>query len=192
MLINVAHIAVQSNIYGPGIRSVVWMQGCSLRCSGCWNKEMWSHSPKSLYTLDELWAKLSLSDGKTEGITLLGGEPLDQAPATRAIAKRAQSEDLSFVLSTGYELHEITGMNCADILNYVDILITGRYVEHLRTLEHQWIGSTNQEVHFLTQRYDERMIRNANYLELEISGDGTLSLLGFPSDKWREFILKFR
>lgn len=192
MLVNVAHIAAESNIYGPGLRSVVWMQGCSLHCSGCWNKEMWSHSPKHLYTLDELWTKFSLSESKIEGITLLGGEPLDQAPATRAIAKRAKSEGLSLTLFTGYELHEIASMGLADILDYVDILITGRYIEHLRTLEHQWIGSTNQEIHFLTQRYDERIINNTNYLELEISEDGVLRLLGFPNDNWREFILESR
>lgn len=188
MLINVAHIVAESNIYGPGMRSVVWMQGCSLHCSGCWNKEMWPNIPKRLYTVDELWSKLNLTSGRIEGITLLGGEPLDQASATRAIARRAKEEGLSLVLFTGYELDEIVDQGLDDILSYVDILITGRYVERLRTLEHQWIGSTNQAIHFLTSRYNESIVQNANYLELEINEDGSLSLLGFPDDEWRAFI----
>ncbi len=188
MLINVAHIVAESNIYGPGMRSVVWMQGCSLHCPGCWNKEMWPNISKQLYTVDELWSKLNLSSERVEGITLLGGEPLDQASATRAIARRAQEEGLSLVLFTGYELDEIVGRGLDDILSYVDILITGRYVERLRTLEHQWIGSTNQVIHFLTPRYNESIVQNANYLELEINKDGSLSLLGFPDDEWRAFI----
>lgn len=189
MLINVAQIVTQSAIYGPGIRSVVWMQGCSLRCPGCWNKEMWSHAPHRLYSLDELWAEITPLEGGADGITLLGGEPLDQAPATRAIAQRAQADGLSLVLFTGYELPEIEQMGSADILEYVDILITGRYLAHLRTLEHQWIGSTNQEIHFLSERYDERVIHHTNYMEVEISEEGALSLMGFPNDQWREFIL---
>lgn len=188
MLINVANIVTGSNIYGPGVRNVVWMQGCSLNCPGCWNKEMWSLSPKDLYSLDELWAKINSGDD-IEGITLLGGEPLDQASATLAIAKRVQSEGLSLVLFTGYELDEILNMGLAEILDYVDILITGRYVERLRTLQHQWIGSTNQEIHFLTQRYNESIIRDANYIELEIGEDGALSLFGFPSDNWKDLVL---
>ena len=189
MLVNVAQIVTQSSIYGPGVRAVVWLQGCSLHCSGCWNKEMWSHAPHKLYTIDELWEALCLGEGQVEGVTLLGGEPLNQAIATRAIAKRAQSEGLSLVLFTGYELAEINDMGCADILNDVDILITGRYVESLRTLEHQWIGSTNQEIHFLSTRYDEQILHNTNYMELEIGEQGDISLLGFPDDEWREFVL---
>ena len=165
MLVNVAQIVTQSSIYGPGVRAVVWLQGCSLHCPGCWNKEMWSHAPHKLYTIDELWEALCLGEGQVEGVTLLGGEPLNQAIATRAIAKRAQSEGLSLVL------------------------FTGRYVESLRTLEHQWIGSTNQEIHFLSTRYDEQILHNTNYMELEIGEQGDISLLGFPDDEWREFVL---
>lgn len=149
---------------------------------------MWPNIPKRLYTVDELWSKLNLTSGRIEGITLLGGEPLDQASATRAIARRAKEEGLSLVLFTGYELDEIVDQGLDDILSYVDILITGRYVERLRTLEHQWIGSTNQAIHFLTSRYNESIVQNANYLELEINEDGSLSLLGFPDDEWRAFI----
>ena len=189
MLVNVAQIVTQSSIYGPGVRAVVWLQGCSLHCPGCWNKEMWSHAPHKLYNIDELWEALCLGEGQVEGVTLLGGEPLDQAIAIRAIAKRAQSEGLSLVLFTGYELAEINDMGCADILNDVDILITGRYVESLQTLEHQWIGSTNQEIHFLSTRYDEQVLHNTNYMEFEIGEQGDISLLGFPDDEWREFVL---
>ncbi len=65
-------------------------------------------------------------------------------------------------------------------MDTTDILITGRYREDLRTLNHQWIGSTNQEIHFLSARYSEDIIRNGNYIEIKLDEHGRETVLGFP------------
>ncbi len=68
----------------------------------------------------------------------------------------------------------------ASILDNLDILITGRYDKTKRTMNHQWIGSTNQEIHFLTDRYKNFEIVNSNYVEISIDDFGSNTILGFP------------
>jgi anaerobic ribonucleoside-triphosphate reductase activating protein len=68
----------------------------------------------------------------------------------------------------------------SDVQRYLDILITGRYEEAKRTLQRQWIGSTNQEIHFLSNRYADYSLKNGNYVEVSIEEDGSLTVLGFP------------
>ena len=188
MQLNIAHLESQSDIYGPGTRFVIWVQGCSLRCPGCWNKEMWPRTPRQLYTMERLWTEIKQVRSEIEGITILGGEPLEQIEATRALIALAQEDGLSVVLFTGYEYAEIEAKGWQDVFQNTDILITGRYLEHLRTLDHQWIGSTNQEIHFLSERYDESVLRDATYMELVINEDGVVNVMGFPDDEWRTLV----
>jgi len=55
---HIAHIEEQSFIYGPGYRFVVWVQGCSIRCKGCWNQEMWSFEDNIILLVNELLVKI--------------------------------------------------------------------------------------------------------------------------------------
>ena len=87
------------------------------------------------------------------------------------------------MLFTGYEMAEITEKQMTSILDYLDILITGRYEKAKRTMNHQWIGSTNQEIHFLTDRYADYKIENNNYTEITINEDASLTILGFHNSK---------
>jgi len=82
---------------------------------------------------------------------------------------------------TGYELSEIRNSDKVKIMSVADILITGRYDEKLRTLNHQWIGSTNQQILFLTDRYKDFGIENGNYMEIDIEENGKMTILGFPT-----------
>ena len=115
-----------------------------------------------------------------EGITILGGEPLDQYRETLSLLKWCNEFGISAILFTGYEISEIEKKGMADVLKNLDIVITGRYEEQYRTLYHQWIGSTNQTVHFLSDRYRNYTIENKNYTELSINEDGSITILGFP------------
>ena len=178
---NIAHIEKQSFIYGPGCRYVIWTQGCSIRCEGCWNKSMWDFAPVNDITVFELFGQITGLGEKVEGVTLLGGEPLDQYDETLTLLQLCAKIGLSSMLFTGYELWEISQKGMSDIQKYLDILITGRYEETKRTLRHQWIGSTNQEIHFLSDRYADYIVRNGNYMEVSIEEDGSLTILGFPS-----------
>jgi anaerobic ribonucleoside-triphosphate reductase activating protein len=117
---------------------------------------------------------------KIDGITLLGGEPLDKFKETLLLLQQCSQAGISTMLFTGYEIEEIHQKDMSEIIKNLDILITGRYDEAKRTLQHQWIGSTNQEIHFLSDRYSSYAIKNGNYLEISLNEDGSLTVLGFP------------
>lgn len=157
---NIAHIEEHSFIYGPGCRFVIWVQGCSIRCRGCWNKEMWSFNTKNEFSVSEITDRIRNLNKTIEGITLLGGEPIDQFKEVTELLIECKKIGLSTILFTGYEMSEIAEKEMTSILILTDILITGRYDETKRTMNHQWIGSTNQEIHFLTKRYSKFEIVN--------------------------------
>ena len=83
---------------------------------------------------------------------------------------------------TGYELSEIEGGKRQRIKEVADILIVGRYDESQRTLNRQWIGSENQQILFLTERYDQSVINDANYIEVGIDENGAMTFVGFPTE----------
>lgn len=176
---NIAHIEEISYIYGPGTRFVIWVQGCSIRCKGCWNREMWSFEKRSEYTIEELLDMIKLQGNAIEGITILGGEPLDQFGEVHALCLECQHIGLSTMVFTGYELSEIELSEKVAIKSVTDILITGRYIETLRTLDMQWIGSTNQKILFLSDRYSDYKIVDSNYMEINIEESGKCTFLGF-------------
>ena len=176
---NVAHLENQSFIYGPGSRFVIWVQGCSLRCKGCWNFRMWGFEKKQEYSISQLLKMIAAEN--VEGITILGGEPLDQFEEVWQLCFECQKAGFSVMVFTGYESSEIECSDKVKIKSVADILITGRYDEKLRTLDHQWIGSTNQQILFLTDRYKDFEIENGNYMEIDIEEDGKLTVMGFPT-----------
>lgn len=178
---NIAHIETQSFIYGPGCRFVIWVQGCSIHCKGCWNKEMWSFKPKITTSITDLVQMILPYQGVIEGVTILGGEPFDQYQEILELSAQVQSFGLSVMIFTGYEVEEIKTKSQTKILSYTDILVSGRYEEDKRTMNHQWIGSTNQNIAFLTKRYQNYAIDNQNYVEINIDESGSLSYLGFPT-----------
>jgi len=176
---NLSHLEERSFIYGPGCRFVVWTQGCSLRCVGCWNSEMWGFEPNIVLSVGEIFEKIITEKGAIEGITILGGEPLDQLSETMELLRKCRSEGLTTMLFTGYETGEVSDSR---VFELCDILVTGRYDHTKRTLVHQWIGSTNQQIHFLTGVYRHYELKNANYVEIDIEENGKAMVLGFPPD----------
>jgi anaerobic ribonucleoside-triphosphate reductase activating protein len=184
---NIAHIEPQSFIYGPGCRFVIWTQGCSIHCKGCWNSEMWDFTPKREMPVTEIFKQILQYQDSIEGITLLGGEPLDQYEETLSLLTSCVKSGLSTMLFTGYEMQEIEKKSMSAITENLDILVTGPYEEQNRTLYHQWIGSTNQRIHFLTTRYTDYTIKNKNYTEVSINEDGSITILGFPGENIKAF-----
>lgn len=143
-----------SRANGPGLRSVVWFQGCTLGCRGCFNPEThgsaagWPHSVAAL--VDELAAL----EGTITGVTISGGEPFQQPQALRALVSGLRARTgLSILLFSGYRREEIEALpHGAGILECIDVLVAGRYLPS-RHLGEGLLGSANQEVHLLTGRY---------------------------------------
>jgi anaerobic ribonucleoside-triphosphate reductase activating protein len=179
---NIAHIEEQSYIYGPGCRFVIWTQGCSIRCKGCWNQSMWNFKRNILLSVEDIFEKVLEQGDLIEGITLLGGEPLDQFEETFMLLSRIKNTRFSTMLFTGYEISELYAKNRDGIFALTDILITGRYKQEERSMDAQWIGSRNQEIHFFSDRYKNYQIKDANYVEISIDESGACTILGFPNE----------
>jgi anaerobic ribonucleoside-triphosphate reductase activating protein len=147
---------------------------------------MWDFSPNQLLSVDEVFARIFAVRDSIEGITVLGGEPLDQCGEVCALLRRCRDAGLGTMVFTGYEMAELAAGSAAVVRELADILITGRYDQAKRTLDHQWIGSTNQEIHFLSGRYQQFQVDNANYVEITFEESGSLTILGFPDDAFRD------
>jgi len=181
---NVAHIESGSNIYGPGIRYVIWFQGCSLHCHGCWNSDMLSFAPNHLIKrMDLLQAILQ---EHPNGVTFLGGEPLEQSDNLLWIMKQLKNNRIHIMLYTGYEMNEIKeNHKFKDICSYADILICGRYSESERDIYLQWRGSRNQQV--IIQDGKTIVEDGVNEIEVVINEDGSILCLGYPDENARDF-----
>lgn len=141
---------------------------------------MWGFEKKAEYSVSELLGLIEVK--KVEGITILGGEPLDQLQEAYELCLECQRVGLSTMVFTGYELSEIDSTEKKIIKSVSDILVVGRYDENRRTIDKQWVGSTNQQVLFLSNRYSDYKMDDANYIEINIEDNGKCTLLGFPGE----------
>lgn len=174
----IADIVNRTGIYGPGWRTAVWVQGCSLACKGCWNMELWPTKGGEDMDHDTLLERLMAAE--TEGVTFLGGEPLQQAEALLPLLQDLRMVGKSIFLYSGYTREEMdeTQRACLDL---ADIAVLGRYVEEERDTTLRWRGSRNQEVEFLTGRYGpEDMDGEATEVEYHVGRDGMIRVVGYP------------
>jgi anaerobic ribonucleoside-triphosphate reductase activating protein len=144
---------------------------------------MWPHSPNTLIHRQTLLEQMLATDGLT-GITLLGGEPLQQPRNTLWLLQRAKEFDLDVMLYSGYSLDEITAdPGLSAVLGLVDILVAGRYEQDLRNITLRWRGSENQQVMFLSEKYSDTTLAEANEVEVIIDSQGAVTVLGYPSSE---------
>jgi len=159
--LNVSATLPLSHANGPGCRAVIWVQGCSLGCAGCYNPQTHKHAPKHIVPVSDLADWISSID-TIEGITFSGGEPFEQADAVSEVIRLARSTrpELSVFIFTGYsldELHSSDDEGVARLLEMTDMLSTGRYVATEGDATLLWRGSSNQELVYLTQHYSRDM-----------------------------------
>jgi anaerobic ribonucleoside-triphosphate reductase activating protein len=109
----------RSRANGPGARFVVWMQGCTLGCAGCFNPATHQAGSGREVDVDAIAAELAATPG-IEGLSLSGGEPLQQADAAVALLDAARGLGLSTLAFSGYTLDEIAGLaHGADMLSWL-------------------------------------------------------------------------
>jgi anaerobic ribonucleoside-triphosphate reductase activating protein len=184
--LRIALVTTHSRVLGPGVRCVVWFQGCSLNCRGCIAAEM-NEAPPLMTTTSVALADWCGSIPGIQGVTLSGGDPFDQpldALADFLMRLRTQTS-LNVMLYTGRTLAQLRASDSPDvatILTLVDILIDGPYVESLND-GIGWRGSSNQRVHYLSDsRVFERDRGEVNRrLEVSLDAKGALSMVGLPA-----------
>lgn len=143
---------------------------------------MWSFDTKNEISTDELLEKIIKEKECIEGITILGGEPFDQYKELLILAKQIRKTDLSIIIYTGYSHSELKDKNKTEILDFIDIIITDRYDENYRTEKGGLIGSSNQEIKFLTKKYSEKNLSKNNEIEISINENGQINMYGYPYD----------
>ncbi len=141
-------IESDSIVDGPGIRTVLWFQGCPHRCFGCHNPETHDFTSGKLFSITEVLN--TLGDLKfQDGITFTGGEPLQQPKAVLAIAEKYHDKNLW--LYTGYDFQEILFMSeendeIKQLLKYLDVIVDGKFDLRKKSLNESFKGSSNQRV----------------------------------------------
>ena len=145
----VAGIIQDSIVDGPGLRFVVFAQGCHLRCDGCHNPGTWDLSGGTDMTTDEIIAQMRRNP-LTDGLTLSGGEPFLQAAECVTLAKAARDDGLNVWIYTGYTFEELLAQtqnsHVRELLELTDILVDGPFELSGRSLNLKWRGSRNQRV----------------------------------------------
>lgn len=133
---------------GDGLRVVLWLSGCEHACPGCQNPVTWDPNDGLIFD-DKAKSELFdiLARDYISGITLSGGDPL--FPGNRAevldLLKEIRSKfpDKTVWLYTGYDYDQISNL---EHMNYIDVLVDGKYIESLKDNQYEWAGSTNQKI----------------------------------------------
>lgn len=144
-LLRISGIERESIVDGDGIRYVIFTQGCPHHCPGCHNPQTHSFDAGKLVSVDELYADISKRKDYIDGITLSGGEPFCQSDQCSVIAEQAQKMGLTVWCYTGYLFKELYGRNDR-LLNHIDILVDGPFIQQKRSLTLEFRGSTNQRL----------------------------------------------
>jgi anaerobic ribonucleoside-triphosphate reductase activating protein len=177
--VNIHGIERRSRANGPGSRFVMWFQGCSLGCPGCFNPGTHAPTSQDRRPVDVLVDEILAQGQAIEGITLSGGEPFEQPDAALALvsAVRARSE-LSILIFSGYTIEEIRAMPQGPaVLAHVDVLVDGRYQARQR-LGRGLRGSANQRIHLLSERYGVADVEATPEAEIRIDAQGRVVLTG--------------
>lgn len=147
--LSITHV---DQLNGDGNRVVLWVSGCSHHCKNCQNKFSWdpeAGKPFDDKAREEIFK--DLSEDWCAGLTFSGGDPLfetnrrDVISFAKLVKEKFPSK--SIWLYTGYTYDEVLGdKTMSPILEYIDVLCDGEYVDDLKDLDKHWVGSSNQNV----------------------------------------------
>ena len=190
ILLNKAHFPV--TVLGPGRRIGLWLQGCSIRCTGCVSQDTWPADPARALPVKTLldWCKRVGKDG-FDGITISGGEPFDQPKPLLALLaqldawRTAAGLDFDILCYSGYPLKTLEKKH-AEILARLDALIPEPYADG-RPLGALWRGSDNQTLVPLSARgkaryagsIDTPQATTEKRMQVSVE-DGKLWMIGIP------------
>ena len=142
-----AAITKDSITEGPGLRIVVWTQGCNKHCPGCHNPETWDYCGGYEESVDFIIANCNNYPGD---VTFCGGEPFDQLTELIYCCKSINKNIWCY---TGYTLDQILNSDMKEALQYIDVLIEGPFIESKRSMECKYRGSLNQRLVDAKQTY---------------------------------------
>ncbi len=139
-----------SIVDGPGLRTVIWTQGCRHHCKECQNPQTWSFKGGALVPLKDVYEAIDELECQT-GITFSGGDPMYQPYPCTEIAKYCKKKGYNIWVYTGFTYEELMDMSKEDdiylkFLKNVDVLVDGRFKIEERDLSLLFRGSRNQRL----------------------------------------------
>ncbi len=150
MQLQVAGFVPESITDGPGIRFVVFCQGCPHHCPGCHNAQTWPFEGGREWSIEAIYEKLR-RDPLVKGVTFSGGEPFCQAAAFAELAAVLKANGYEVAAYSGWTLEQLlqkarTEPDVAALLQHLDVLVDGPFVQSQLSLELKFRGSRNQRI----------------------------------------------
>lgn len=150
MKITISGTVSESIVDGPGLRYVVFVQGCPHNCPGCHNPQTHDFGGGRVVDTDELFNECT-EDPLEKGVTFSGGEPFCQAEALYVLGKRFKERGYHLMCYSGWTFEELlkkaqTEEYVGKLLSILDILVDGRFILDRRSLALKFRGSDNQRL----------------------------------------------
>jgi anaerobic ribonucleoside-triphosphate reductase activating protein len=185
--LNVHAINANSQANGPGIRYTLWLQGCSIHCDGCFNPGTHDPLAGTWMSILDILQDIQNHMPNLDGITVTGGEPLDQAAALSSFLSACRDNlPLPILLFTGYNEEQIAAdPSMVHILNLIDVLVCGPYRQKEKNTA-GFPGSKNQKIQFITDTYAQNDFVNLPPAEITIHPAGDVDSSG--TDPFRLFL----
>ena len=145
-----ADLTIDSIVDGPGLRAVLWTQGCAHHCKGCQNASTWDFNGGGLVPISAVIEAIDELEYQ-DGITFSGGDPMFQPEACNIIAEHCKERGLNIWVYTGFTFEELLELAkkkpvYLDFLKKIDVLVDGRFVLAERDLSMLFRGSRNQRL----------------------------------------------
>ena len=180
----VARILYPVTSLGPGQRVAVWTQGCSRCCNNCLSPTFQPSVGEDVDANLIAGTILASVDKSVTGITISGGEPLEQRQELLFMLRLLRCRFDDILLYTGFELEAVRSFAEFDELkSYVDVVITGPYVDELNDQSSALVGSSNQVITFfnraLIPRY-QKYLKTGRTTNAFMLDDGRLVVVGIP------------
>ena len=183
MQIRIHGVTRGTEVNGPGKRNIVHLQGCSIGCPGCFNRPTWDHGGGGLRDVEELAREL-LED-QPDGVSISGGEPMEQAENLLHLLANIRHIDpnISTLMYTGFTRQRLErSVWWRPLKELLDVVVAGPYRQDLPAQSGGLVSSTNQEL-LLLSRHTIRELMPAHQVEMVINTDGTIIMMGFPSQQ---------
>ena len=146
-MLNLAGIVGDSIVDGPGIRTTIFCQGCPHHCPGCHNAETWAFGCGTDMD-EETILDIVRSNPLCRGVTFSGGEPFAQAEAFAKLARLLKEKGYEVASYSGYTFEQLLSGSPAqkELLEAIDVLIDGPFIQSEKSLEIAFRGSRNQRI----------------------------------------------
>ena len=148
--LRLAGIVPESSVDGPGLRMVLFAQGCLHHCAGCHNPQTHSLYGGQFYSIEEL-LNLYQQNPLLAGVSISGGEPFLQAQGWAIFAQKIQALGATVFTYTGWRYEELSAIGRKNkavqgLLDFSDWLVDGPFIESRKTLALSYRGSSNQRI----------------------------------------------